>query len=347
MNYSNECQPNRKTGDVAAEEVMRRISEVSGAFDLGELGIGEFDLRQDYENAINCLIQAESLIGSLQEQIASKDRRIAKLEDKINLAPTPKALQEQLASKDREITSLEEKIVEMSLELAVTKTQEHKLQHQLKASFTSVASTVSSLSISETSSSQHAVATPSPFESRHRLVRNSNRRKTQAQPQFRPRFGSCWGGSDNQLSDRSVDTSSTTVANTTMTGATMSGGQPQSLDESNTGRLFGQLFSLKNRGLKDGQLVQDFKKQEEEQGKDDGPLESQRPLHHCSQDQDVEQRPRRPPNRSARTALQKSSRSFLETQGVVFPVSSFEVMNKGCVPRIRNQGTTNEAWPEF
>mmetsp|Transcript_37513 Transcript_37513/g.80057 ORF Transcript_37513/g.80057 Transcript_37513/m.80057 type:complete len:127 (+) Transcript_37513:3-383(+) len=126
----------------------------------------------------------------------------------------------------------------------------------------------------------------------------------------------------------------------------MNSRQRQSLDESNTGGLFG-LFSLKNRSSKDGELVQDFKKKEEEKSNDD-PLGQQLPLHHHrSQDRNIEQRTRRPPNRSARTALQKSSRSFLETQGVVFPVSSFEVMNKGCVPRIRNQGTTNEAWPEF
>lgn len=50
-----------------------------------------------------------------------------------------------------------------------------------------------------------------------------------------------------------------------------------------------------------------------------------------------------------RTMLQKSSRSFLETRGVVFPVSSFEVLDKGCMERKKSTRLVagNEEWPEF
>eukprot|EP00584_Thalassiosira_punctigera_P004171 CAMPEP_0172528392 /NCGR_PEP_ID=MMETSP1067-20121228/2801_1 /TAXON_ID=265564 ORGANISM="Thalassiosira punctigera, Strain Tpunct2005C2" /NCGR_SAMPLE_ID=MMETSP1067 /ASSEMBLY_ACC=CAM_ASM_000444 /LENGTH=309 /DNA_ID=CAMNT_0013312289 /DNA_START=141 /DNA_END=1070 /DNA_ORIENTATION=- len=51
-------------------------------------------LRRDYQHAIDCLLQCESVIDSLQEQLASKDERIA---------------------------ALEARIVEMSLELASSK----------------------------------------------------------------------------------------------------------------------------------------------------------------------------------------------------------------------------------
>ena len=62
-----------------------------------------------------------------------------------------------------------------------------------------------------------------------------------------------------------------------------------------------------------------------------------------------QKRNRRPPNRK-RNELQKSSRSFLEASGVVFPVSSFEVL-KGLSPeKSINKGTLvgkNEEWGTF
>ena len=39
--------------------------------------------------------------------------------------------------------------------------------------------------------------------------------------------------------------------------------------------------------------------------------------------------------------------AFLEIRGVVFPVSSFEVINKGCLDRSINKSSMNEEWPEF
>ena len=53
---------------------------------------------------------------------------------------------------------------------------------------------------------------------------------------------------------------------------------------------------------------------------------------------------RRRPNRK-RLEMAKSSRSFLESRGVVFPVSSFEVINKGCLDRDISVSSINELWP--
>ena len=48
-------------------------------FDLED----ESDLRQDYQNAVDCLIQCETLFNSFQDQLRSKDHRIDMLEDKV------------------------------------------------------------------------------------------------------------------------------------------------------------------------------------------------------------------------------------------------------------------------
>ena len=40
----------------------------------------DFDLPQNYQNAVDCLVQCKYLITSLQEQFASKDEKIASLE---------------------------------------------------------------------------------------------------------------------------------------------------------------------------------------------------------------------------------------------------------------------------
>ena len=41
------------------------------------------ELRQDYENAVDWVAQSESIIKTLQEQLASKDETIASLEEKL------------------------------------------------------------------------------------------------------------------------------------------------------------------------------------------------------------------------------------------------------------------------
>ena len=53
-------------------------------YDVGKnLEIGEIDLCRDYKNAVDCLLQCDTLFKAFQEQIQSKDDRIATLEDKI------------------------------------------------------------------------------------------------------------------------------------------------------------------------------------------------------------------------------------------------------------------------
>lgn len=43
----------------------------------------EDDLRQNYQNALECLVHCEAIINSLQGSLVAKDQRIATLEDKI------------------------------------------------------------------------------------------------------------------------------------------------------------------------------------------------------------------------------------------------------------------------
>ena len=64
----------------------------------------QFDLRQDYENAIDCLVNCESLISTLQQRLKVKD--------------------EKLQLKDEHISNLEETIIKMSLQLANLKASE-------------------------------------------------------------------------------------------------------------------------------------------------------------------------------------------------------------------------------
>lgn len=66
--------------------------------------IEQFDLRQDYENAIDCLVNCESLISTLQQRLKVKD--------------------EKLTLKDEHISNLETTIIKMSLQLANLKASE-------------------------------------------------------------------------------------------------------------------------------------------------------------------------------------------------------------------------------
>ena len=71
----------------------------------------DFDLPQNYHNAVHCLVQCEYLI---------------------------KTLQEQLVSKDRQIVSLEEKLVRMSFELASSKAVQDEQLHRFKRKISSI-----------------------------------------------------------------------------------------------------------------------------------------------------------------------------------------------------------------
>jgi len=76
----------------------------------------QFDLRQDYENAIDCLVNCESLISTLQQRLKVKD--------------------EKLQLKDEHISNLEETIIKMSLQLANLKASEdeYKMSQRRRSS---------------------------------------------------------------------------------------------------------------------------------------------------------------------------------------------------------------------
>ena len=103
-----------EASDVETKEAMRRVSDLTDEYDHSE-----FDLCQEYENAVCCLVSCKSIIKALQEQHASKVEQIASKD-------------EQIASKDEQIGRLEEKIIQMSLEVASTKACDDELQHRSK-----------------------------------------------------------------------------------------------------------------------------------------------------------------------------------------------------------------------
>eukprot|EP00579_Thalassiosira_antarctica_P001512 CAMPEP_0201874224 /NCGR_PEP_ID=MMETSP0902-20130614/6530_1 /ASSEMBLY_ACC=CAM_ASM_000551 /TAXON_ID=420261 /ORGANISM="Thalassiosira antarctica, Strain CCMP982" /LENGTH=336 /DNA_ID=CAMNT_0048401041 /DNA_START=148 /DNA_END=1158 /DNA_ORIENTATION=- len=87
----------------------------------------DFDLCENYQSAIDCIVQCEYIIKTLQEQLASKDERIASKDEKIALKD------EQIASKDEQIVILEEKLVRMSFELASPKALPDEQLHRFKS----------------------------------------------------------------------------------------------------------------------------------------------------------------------------------------------------------------------
>lgn len=117
-----------------------------------ETDADDFVLRQEYQNAIDCLKQCETIISSLQDELSSKEAHIATLEGR-PLERIISTIQDQLSTKnddlaskdeqiaelleliheeefkDKQIASLEERLVAMSLELASAKAieDEHRL----------------------------------------------------------------------------------------------------------------------------------------------------------------------------------------------------------------------------
>ena len=118
MNCAGKCHENEqlKPSDVKAKDAMHRVSGLND----------EFDLRQEYENAIGCLVSYESIIQTLQEFHASKDEQMASKDELIA------SKDELIASKEEQIVSLEVKMIQMSLELASTKACDDELQHRSK-----------------------------------------------------------------------------------------------------------------------------------------------------------------------------------------------------------------------
>lgn len=123
MNCAQKCHQNERLEirHVEVKELMRGVSDLTDEFDFSE-----FDLRQEYENAVGYLVSCQSTIKTLREQNASKDEQIASRDMLIA------SKDELIASKEEQIASLEEKMVQMSLELASTKACKDELQHRLK-----------------------------------------------------------------------------------------------------------------------------------------------------------------------------------------------------------------------
>ena len=122
-----------ESDEIYVKEVIRRLSSVSvSEFD----DLNESDLRKDYQTAIDCLIQCESIIKNLQEHLLSKEERIVCLEDKI---------------------------MHMSLDLASSMAHGDHLQHKLNSSFTSASSTKATNVISYTSAASSEMGLTSPL----------------------------------------------------------------------------------------------------------------------------------------------------------------------------------------
>lgn len=323
---------------------MRRFSEVSASQQsvASESDLAELDLRKDYRNAVECLVQCESIIVILEEKLAAKDERIAGLEDRI---------------------------VRMSLELASTKASEDRLQHKLRMGVAS--SSMSSFALASTNEEGgDGERRPCGHPSRRTTIAHDDLSRYRPVSNRRKEAGGLVrdAAADADCAKTSFTTAATTSFTTAATTSftSVSSRQGWNMDDSNTSR-FGQFIknccgpkqqqqqgdggtmhvhfpeqqqqvSSQNGGKTD---IIDEKEEGEQttanNGDNNDPFQLQRP------------RTRRAPNRK-RTELQKSSRSFLEARGVVFPVSSFEVINKGCLERSTvDEGclSKNEEWGAF
>ena len=251
---------------------MPRFCAITGEFDLGD----ESDLRQDYQNAVDCLIQCETLFNSFQEQLRLKEDRIVTLEDKV---------------------------MELSLELAAIKARQD----------------LPNLKRNELGGG----ARPCPARGTQVLKRSST------------------SGSSSNGNDRRTSWTSWASDNT-----------------NNINRLpnFGHLINkslhwLETKQATNGGVVQvEFPKDENVyqtigagggggghtstiKKRRSGSLHLERPL-----------------RRSRSSASSGFALSALTLEGVIFPVSSFEVYNKGCrVDRVNKTPTDmrNSEWPEL
>lgn len=142
MTSDSELRRSNGTQDEVSQ-VLRRTSEITADVD-------EFDLSENYQNAVDCLISCEAIIKQLSDELEAKDLCVRRLERegermkksmKENASKEKiDALRTELAEKDERISSLEEKVVEMprleeklvqmSLELALTKAQLDTLRAQ-------------------------------------------------------------------------------------------------------------------------------------------------------------------------------------------------------------------------
>jgi hypothetical protein len=261
---------------------MPRFCAITGEFDLGD----ESDLRQNYQNAVDCLIECETLFNSFQEQLRLKEDRIVTLEDKV---------------------------MELSLELAAVKARQD-LPNLKRNEF-------------------GGGARPRPARGTQVLKRSST------------------SGSSSNGNDRRTSWTSWASDNT-----------------NNINKLpnFGNLINKSLHWLEakqttnDGAVQVEFPKDENvyptiDAGGGGGPATTSCKMlrQHTS---NIKKRSsgslhlERPLRRSRSSAFSGFALSALTLEGVIFPVSSFEVYNKGCrVDRVNKKPTDmrNSEWPEL
>ena len=68
-------EKNTTSNNAAHFTAMERISDMHDD--------NEFDLHQNYHNAIECLLNCEQIINGLQDELKAKDEHIAMLEEKL------------------------------------------------------------------------------------------------------------------------------------------------------------------------------------------------------------------------------------------------------------------------
>ena len=95
----------------------------------------DFDLCENYQNAIDCIVQCEYIIKSLQEQLVSKDEQVALKDEQIASLEKKLVQMSSSTAKDEHIASLEDKLVQMSFELASSKAFQDEQLHQFKKKY--------------------------------------------------------------------------------------------------------------------------------------------------------------------------------------------------------------------
>mmetsp|Transcript_15064 Transcript_15064/g.31981 ORF Transcript_15064/g.31981 Transcript_15064/m.31981 type:complete len:333 (-) Transcript_15064:131-1129(-) len=322
------CHPNLK---VSHEEMNTSTTLHTNTF-ASELDHSvELDRCQDFENN-NVVHRLIRLVENLQQKLDSKDK--------------------QIASKDELIQSLEDKIVTMSLDLASNKTRVDELQHGLKQSFTTrVCSRKGNDSTTDAPTSttlNRVTVTRRPVSThRHRHEKNCSCSGSLAGPSSIGRAKEDLVLGESAKTSFSRDTSTSTLTNSFVTRSTnhsnsgrqgfdldLDDSNTLALDEPNKSRLanFRQLF-LKNisKECRKGQSKNDV----------------------------GDAYPSSSPDNCKNNHLPRDLSSLA---GVVFPVSSFDVLKKGCRASSsfallkkgclakKNEGSkggSNEEWPEF
>lgn len=114
----------------------------------------DFDLPQNYQNALDCLVQCEYIIKILQEQLVSKDEQIASLEEKLvrmsfELASSKALQDEQLHRFKGRISSIENISVDGDDECTTLPSQQHQQQTAKKVQEGHSAVSYASVSLSQ------------------------------------------------------------------------------------------------------------------------------------------------------------------------------------------------------